>query len=100
MTLSRINESAEVTGGELADYQPQVDAAAAKLEEGSPSGSQEPEKVAEVIFDAATDGTRQLRYISGERAKALLANRYSVEQVLGRDASAIRALNGGLGVSR
>ena len=27
-----------------------------------------------------TDGTRQLRYISGQGAKALLANRYSAEQ--------------------
>jgi NAD(P)-dependent dehydrogenase (short-subunit alcohol dehydrogenase family) len=65
---------------ELPDYQPLVDAAAAALEAGTPSGSQEPEEVAEVIFTAATDGTTQLRYISGEGAKALLANRYSAEQ--------------------
>ena len=65
---------------ELADYQPLVDLAAAALEEGTPSGSQEPDEVAEVIFTAATDGTRQLRYVSGEGAKALLANRYSAEQ--------------------
>ena len=64
----------------LADYQPLVDMAAAALEAGTPSGSQEPEEVAEVIFDAATDGTAQMRYISGEGAKALLANRYSAEQ--------------------
>ena len=65
---------------ELADYQPLVDMAAAALQEGTPSGSQQPEEVAEVIFSAATDGTAQLRYISGEGAKALLANRYSAEQ--------------------
>lgn len=65
---------------ELADYQPLVDMAAAAMEDGSPSGNQEPEEVAEVIFAAATDGTMQLRYISGEGAKALLANRYSAEQ--------------------
>ncbi len=65
---------------ELTDYQPLVDMAAAALEQGTPSGSQEPEEVAEVIFAAATDGTSQLRYISGEGAKALLANRYSSEQ--------------------
>lgn len=65
---------------ELADYQPLVDAAAAALEAGTPSGNQEPEEVAEVIFAAATDGTAQLRYISGEGAKALLANRYSAAQ--------------------
>lgn len=65
---------------ELTDYQPLVDAAAAALEAGTPSGSQEPEEVAEVIFSAATDGTTQMRYISGEGAKALLANRYSADQ--------------------
>ena len=65
---------------ELADYQPLVDAAVASLEAGTPSGSQEPEEVAEVILTAATDGTTQLRYISGEGAKAFLANRYSAEQ--------------------
>ena len=54
--------------------------AAAALEAGTPSGSQEPEEVAEVIFAAATDGTMQLRYISGEGAKALVASRYSAEQ--------------------
>ncbi|MDH3295434.1 MAG: hypothetical protein OER95_14025, partial [Acidimicrobiia bacterium] len=52
----------------------------AAMEQGTPSGSQEPEEVAEVIFTAATDGTPQIRYISGEGAKALLANRYSAEQ--------------------
>jgi NAD(P)-dependent dehydrogenase (short-subunit alcohol dehydrogenase family) len=65
---------------ELSDYQPLVDMAAAALEAGTPSGSQEPEEVAEVIFDASTDGTAQLRYISGEGAKAFLASRYSAEQ--------------------
>ncbi|MFC6287117.1 SDR family oxidoreductase [Nocardioides sp. GCM10027113] len=64
----------------LADYQPLVDAAAAAIEAGTPSGSQEPEEVAEVIFAAATDGTSQLRYVSGDGAKALLATRYSAEQ--------------------
>ncbi len=65
---------------DLADYQPLVDMAAAALEEPSASGNQEPDEVAEVIFAAATDDTMQLRYISGEGAKALLANRYSAEQ--------------------
>lgn len=65
---------------ELADYQPLVDAAVAVMEAGTPSGNQEPGEVAEVIFQAASDGTTQLRYISGEGAKALLANRYSAEQ--------------------
>ena len=65
---------------ELADYQPLVDMAAAALEEEASDDSQEPEAVAEVIFTAATDGTKQLRYISGEGAVELLANRYSAEQ--------------------
>jgi NAD(P)-dependent dehydrogenase (short-subunit alcohol dehydrogenase family) len=68
------------TNPELTDYQPLVDMAAAALEAESPSGNQEPEDVAEVIYAAATDGSMQLRYISGDGAKALLANRYSAEQ--------------------
>jgi NAD(P)-dependent dehydrogenase (short-subunit alcohol dehydrogenase family) len=68
------------TNPEMTDYQPLVDMAAAALQDGTPSGNQEPEEVAEVIFTAATDGTTQLRYISGEGAKAFLANRYSAEQ--------------------
>jgi hypothetical protein len=31
--------------------------------------------VAEVIFEAATDGKNQLRYTAGEDAKMLIANR-------------------------
>ncbi len=65
---------------ELPDYQPLVDMAAAAMQEGSASGNQAPEEVAEVIFTAATDDTMQLRYISGDGAEALLANRYSAEQ--------------------
>ena len=65
---------------ELDDYQPLVDEAVAAMEAASPSGNQEPEEVAEVIFTAATDDTMQLRFISGAGAKALLANRYSAEQ--------------------
>jgi NAD(P)-dependent dehydrogenase (short-subunit alcohol dehydrogenase family) len=68
------------TNPELTDYQPLVDMAAAALEAESPSGNQEPEEVAEVIYAAATDGSMQLRYISGDGAKAILANRYSAEQ--------------------
>ena len=64
----------------LTDYQPLVDAAVAAMEAGTPSGNQEPEDVAEVIFAAATDESARLRFISGDGAKALLANRYSAEQ--------------------
>jgi hypothetical protein len=62
------------TNPELADYQPLVDMAAAALQQGTSSGTQEPQDVAEVIFAAATDGTSRLRYISGDGAQALLAN--------------------------
>ncbi len=65
---------------ELADYQPLVDMAAAAMADDNTEGNQDPEEVAEVIFTAATNGTRQLRYISGDGAVALLANRYSAEQ--------------------
>ena len=68
------------TNPELTDYQPLVDMAAAMLEAGPSSGNQEPEDVAQVIYAAATDGTTRLRYISGEGATALLANRYSSDQ--------------------
>lgn len=65
---------------ELTDYQHLVDAAVAAMSAGPASANQEPAEVAEVILAAATDDTMQLRYISGEGAKALLANRYSAEQ--------------------
>ena len=73
---------------ELGDYQPLVQAAAdavaraaAEAEGGStPTGSQAPEEVAEVIWTAATDGTDRVRYVSGEGAQALLDQRYSFEQ--------------------
>ena len=62
------------------DYQPLVDMAAAALQEEASDANQEPHEVAEVIFSAATDGTNQIRYISGDGAAQLLANRYSAEQ--------------------
>lgn len=72
---------------ELTDYQPLVQVAteavarAASEAEGSTlTGSQEPEEVAEVIWAAATDGTNRLRYVSGDGAKQLLAQRYSADQ--------------------
>ena len=38
----------------------------------------DPVVVAEVIFQAATDGTSQLRYTAGEDAKQIVANRKAV----------------------
>lgn len=65
---------------ELTDYQPLVDMATAAIEDAEQGGNQEPEDVAEVIFAAATDGTAQLRYVSGDGARELLAMRYSADQ--------------------
>jgi NAD(P)-dependent dehydrogenase (short-subunit alcohol dehydrogenase family) len=65
---------------EFTDYQPLVDAAVAAMEAGTGSGVQEPEEVAEVIWDAVHDETARLRFISGEGAKQLLGTRYSAEQ--------------------
>jgi NAD(P)-dependent dehydrogenase (short-subunit alcohol dehydrogenase family) len=39
-----------------------------------------PEMVAEVIYQAATDGTAQLRYIAGEDAKMVLGTRAKISQ--------------------
>lgn len=72
---------------ELADYQPLVQAAteavaqaASEAQGSTPTGQQEPEEVAEVIWAAATDGSDRLRYVSGEGAQDLLGRRYSAEQ--------------------
>jgi NAD(P)-dependent dehydrogenase (short-subunit alcohol dehydrogenase family) len=65
---------------ELTDYQPLVDMAVAAMESADQSGNQEPGEVAEVIYTAATDDTTQLRYVSGQGARELLASRYSAEQ--------------------
>ncbi|KMQ68412.1 short-chain dehydrogenase [Chryseobacterium sp. FH2] len=39
------------------------------------AGASEPELIAEVVYEAATDGKKQLRYVAGEDAKALYAQR-------------------------
>ena len=45
----------------------------------------EPSVVAEVIYEAATDGTDQLRYTAGEDARMLMENRkkYSDAEFIG-----------------
>ena len=57
-----------------------VDAMTSVMENMDTSGHQDPAEVAEVIWLAATDGTDQLRYISGDGAGELLGGRYSTEQ--------------------
>jgi len=43
------------------------------------SGYAAPEQAAEVIFTAATDGTKQMRYVSGADAESLLATRAGLD---------------------
>ena len=57
-----------------------VDAMTSVMENMDTSGHQDSVEVAEVIWSAATDGTDQLRYISGDGAVELLGGRYSTEQ--------------------
>ena len=64
----------------LEEYQPMVQAMVAAMAEGSPSGSQQPEGVAEVIWEATNDETLRLRHVSGEGARTLLESRFSSEQ--------------------
>jgi len=65
----------------LAEYQPMVQAITAAMQSGSSaSGQQSPQEVAEVIWEAVHDETTQIRFVSGEGAKELLAKRYSFEQ--------------------
>ncbi|MEM9068376.1 MAG: SDR family oxidoreductase [Myxococcota bacterium] len=58
----------------LAEYQPLVGKLMAAMGPLGENGS-EPEVVAEVIFQAATDGTDQLRYTAGPDAAEILKNR-------------------------
>ena len=61
---------------ELKEYAPTVDKLMAAQQAASQNPEhQEPEEVAELIFEAATDDSDRLRYISGEGAKVLLAAR-------------------------
>lgn len=53
----------------------------------------EPSVVAEVIYQAATDGTNQLRYTAGEDAKALVAQRKQAD-----DATFIKAIKSQFGL--
>jgi NAD(P)-dependent dehydrogenase (short-subunit alcohol dehydrogenase family) len=47
---------------------------------GAGRSSSSPEMVAEVIYQAATDGTDQLRYIAGEDAKMVIETRAKISQ--------------------
>ena len=47
--------------------------------EGALQNMSEPDVVAEVIYNAATDGTNQLRYTAGDDAKEFMANRKKLD---------------------
>jgi len=64
----------------LGEYQPLVQAFVEAMSTMDTSSYQQPEEVAEIIWQAATDGSDQLRYVSGEGAEATLGRRYSLEQ--------------------
>lgn len=66
--------------GNIKAYEPFVKILTKALENQDTSNNQSPEDVAELIYQAATDGKDTLRYISGEGAKHLLQSRYSKQQ--------------------
>ncbi|RUT33643.1 SDR family oxidoreductase [Paenibacillus zeisoli] len=66
----------------LTDYQPFTTAFRSKLGEmeKNPSYASPPEMVAETIYQAATDGTPQFRYVVGEDAKMLIHMKENTEE--------------------
>ncbi len=62
----------------MVEYQPLVKKLLAALGNLVSRGS-DPFVVARVIYEAATDGTNQLRYTAGEDAKVLMANRKAAD---------------------
>lgn len=64
----------------LEEYQPLVNAFTDAMANMDTSGNQNPEDVAEIIWEASTDGTDTLRYVSGAGAKNTLDSRYSRTQ--------------------
>jgi len=77
----------------LAEYQPFVGQIMAAMGPMAASGS-DPIVVAETIYEAATDGTPQLRYIAGDDAKAIIAQRKDTE-----DATFLAEIKAQFGIS-
>lgn len=63
--------------GAKPEYQEMIDSMFSNTE-SIMEGASEPETIAEVVYEAATDGKKQLRYIAGEDAKALYAQRLEI----------------------
>ncbi|PWN65982.1 SDR family oxidoreductase [Chryseobacterium oncorhynchi] len=53
--------------------------------EGMMEAASTPEQIAEVVYEAATDGKKQLRYVAGEDAKLLYAQRLELGDEAFRD---------------
>jgi NAD(P)-dependent dehydrogenase (short-subunit alcohol dehydrogenase family) len=77
----------------MVEYQPIVKKLLAALRNLVSMGS-DPIVVARVIYEAATDGTNQLRYTAGEDAKVLMANRKGAD-----DATFLKGIKDQLGLS-
>lgn len=82
------------TDPNLTDYQPMVDAMTTAMADMDTSSHQEPADVAEVIWNAATDGSDQIRYVSGDGAASLLSGRYD----LGQDEAFVAGLRKNFGL--
>ena len=79
MVATRFGNALDFSNDEsLAEYQDMVGKLMGGFEEAQ-KGACPPEAVAEVVFQAATDGTDQLRYAVGEDAQAMLAARKSLD---------------------
>ena len=72
------NLSPELVSALMSEYQGVVGKVLAGFEPAIEAGS-EPEVVAEVIYEAATDGTDQLRYTAGADAAEYVAQRKAVD---------------------
>jgi hypothetical protein len=62
----------------LTEYKPFLDKTLAAMQ-GAATQASEPIIVAETIYQAATDGSDQLRYIAGEDAKQIIAARKQMD---------------------
>ena len=62
----------------MTEYQPVVDKVLAAFETGA-AGASDPILVAETVYQAATDGSDQLRYIAGEDAEQIIAARKQMD---------------------
>ncbi|MCB9603074.1 MAG: SDR family oxidoreductase [Sandaracinus sp.] len=79
----------------LAEYQPMVSAMVSAREAMDTRTFQKPSGVAEVIWEAVHDPSARLRYVSGEGAKVLLEERFSLE----RDEAFLAAMRKRFGIA-